>query len=127
MADTGLDPAVVEQILAMQNREDDPQAIALARRQKMVDMLRMQAMQPQQGQMIGRRYVGPGIGGALQQVASGYMAGQQQPQIDAGNQQMATSRTAGRKAYFDALTKALRRGQGMTPPAMNSEDISLGY
>lgn len=61
-----------------------PEQDELRRKQAMVDALRGQALQPLQGQMVGKHYVAPGIGQAIAQMGTAYMAGQQQKGLDAG-------------------------------------------
>lgn len=61
-----------------------PEQEELRRKQAMVDALRSRAFEPQQGQMIGKHYVAPGIGSAIAQLGAGYLAGQQQKGVDAG-------------------------------------------
>ncbi len=131
-----LDPALIQQILAMEEMDQDPQAIQLARQQKMAEGLRQQSMQPGQGQMVGRRYVGPGIADNIRQVAQGYQAGQQQRGVDAGMMDMQKSRTSGKSAYMNALMNAMRRApapggvQGVVPAAPSDDlgnDPALGY
>ena len=63
-----------------------PEQSELKRKQAMVDVLRQGALTPQQGQMIGKHYVGPGIGGALSQMGQAYLAKQQQGNVDAAMQ-----------------------------------------
>lgn len=59
-----------------------PEQDELKRKQAMVDALRQGAMTPQQGQMIGKHYVGPGIAGALGQLGQAYFAKQGQAGVD---------------------------------------------
>lgn len=61
-----------------------PEEQELKRKQAMVDALRGQAMQPMQGQMVGKHYVAPGIANAIAQMGTAYMAGQQQKGVDSG-------------------------------------------
>lgn len=60
-----------------------PEQDELRRKQAMVDALRKNAMEPLQGQMIGKHYVAPGIANAIAQMGTAYMAGQQQKGVDA--------------------------------------------
>jgi len=126
--DSNLDPAVIQQVLALQNNEDDPQAIQLARKQHMVNALRAQSLAPPQGQMISGHYVGPGVLAPLAQVAGSALSAREQGRIDTGMGELSQRRIAGRSAYLNALTQAMRRGtnNGMptTPP---TEDIAAGY
>ena len=65
------------QVGAMRPEQDE-----LKRKQAMVDALRQGAMTPQQGQMIGKHYVGPGIAGALGQLGQAYFAKQGQGEVN---------------------------------------------
>jgi len=60
-----------------------PEQEELRKRQAMIDALRGNAMTPQQGQMVGKHYVGPGIAGAISQLGQAYMAKQGQQGVDA--------------------------------------------
>lgn len=60
-----------------------PEQEELRKRQAMIDALRGNAMTPQQGQMIGKHYVGPGLAGAISQLGQAYMAKQGQAGVDA--------------------------------------------
>lgn len=79
-----------------------PEQEELRKRQAMIDALRGNAMAPQQGQMIGKHYVGPGIAGAISQLGQAYMAKQGQQGVDA---KMADFNTRQR----DALEEMRRR------------------
>ena len=59
-----------------------PEEAELKKRQAMVDALRKNAMTPQEGQMIGKQYVGPGIAGAISQLGQAYMASKGQEGLD---------------------------------------------
>ena len=61
-----------------------PEQDELRRKQAMIDALRGRALEPMQGQMVGKHYVAPGIGQAIAQMGTAYMAGQQQKGVDAG-------------------------------------------
>lgn len=127
-----LDPELMKQVLSLQSNADDPQAIGLARRQAMVNQMRQSAMTPEEGQMVGRRYVAPSALSSLVRVGQGAMAGHQQGGIDTGMQDLSNRRVAGRSSYVDALTKAMRRppvavGQGSNIQATDGNDIGLGY
>ena len=98
-----------------------PEQEELKRKQAMVEALRGQAMQPMQGQMVGKHYVAPGIANALAQMGTAYMAGQQQKGVDAG---MASMNERQRQALEDMRRR--RRGGGM--PGMGSPSLySLPY
>jgi hypothetical protein len=59
-----------------------PEQEELRRKQAMVDALRGRAMEPLQGQMVGKHYVAPGIANAVAQMGTAYMAGKQQKGVD---------------------------------------------
>ena len=61
-----------------------PEEEELARKQAMIDALRQQSMQPMQGQMAGRVYVGPSAAQGLAQLGQAYMARKGQGKVDAG-------------------------------------------
>lgn len=88
-----------------------PEQDELRRKQAMIDALRGKALEPAQGQMIGKHYVAPGIGQAIAQMGTAYMAGQQQKGVDAG---MAGFNQRQRQA-LDDLRK--RRRMGAAPAA----------
>tara|TARA_R110000868_G_scaffold59761_2_gene183349 strand:- start:3649 stop:4011 length:363 start_codon:yes stop_codon:yes gene_type:complete len=100
------------QMGAMRPEQED-----LKRKQAMVDALRGQAMQPMQGQMVGKHYVAPGIANAIAQMGTAYMAGQQQKGVDAGMQGMNERQ---RKALEEMRNR--RRGEmpGMSSPSLSS-------
>lgn len=91
-----------------------PEEQELKRKQAMIDALRGKAMEPMQGQMVGKHYVAPGIANAIAQMGTAYMAGQQQKGVDAG---MAGFNDRQRMA-LEELRKRRRAGMGgggMTP------------
>ena len=100
------------QMGAMRPEQED-----LKRKQAMIDALRGRAMEPMQGQMVGKHYVAPGLANAIAQMGTAYMAGQQQKGVDAG---MAGFNDRQRQALED-LRKRLRAGMGggMTTPVTN--------
>ena len=59
-----------------------PEEAQLRKKQAMVDALRGNAMQPLEGQMVGKHYVAPGIGQAISQIGQGYLAGKRQGGVD---------------------------------------------
>ena len=60
----------------------DVEQAALKRRQAMIDSMTGQIMKPTQGQMIGNRYVGPGIADAVSKVLSAYFLSNHQDKLD---------------------------------------------
>ena len=92
-----------------------PEQEELRRKQAMIDALRGKSLEPMQGQMVGKHYVAPGIGQAIAQMGTAYMAGQQQKGADAG---MAGFNERQRKALED-LRKRRQMGMGgQSNPAM---------
>lgn len=92
-----------------------PEQEELRKRQAMIDALRGNAMTPQQGQMIGKHYVGPGLAGAISQLGQAYMAKQGQEGVDA---RMAKFNTKQRNA-LEEMRRRLRMGsmgQPMSSP-----------
>lgn len=55
---------------------------AIKRRQAMIDGMTGQVMKPTQGQIIGNRYIGPGIADALSKVLSAYFLSNHQDKLD---------------------------------------------
>lgn len=132
MDQSSIDPELMKQVLALQSNQDDPQAIGLARKQSMVNQMRQSAMTPEEGQMVGRRYVAPSALSQIVRVGQGAMAGHQQGEIDTGMQKLSTQRQAGRGAYVTALTNAMRRppvavGQGSNIMATDGNDVGAAY
>lgn len=97
-----------------------PEQEELKRKQAMVEALRGQAMQPLQGQMVGKHYVAPGIANAIAQMGTAYMAGQQQKGVDAGMQGMNEKQ---RLALEDMRR---RRRMGQMPGAYGPPDTGEG-
>ena len=90
-----------------------PEEQELKRRQAMVEALRGNALDPMQGQMIGKHYVGPGVAGALAKVAQGYMAGQAQRGLDTDTR----SFNDRQRQMLEDMRKRRRLGQpGMGTP-----------
>ena len=84
-----------------------PEQDELKRKQAMVDMLRGNAMAQQQGQMIGKHYVAPGVAGALSQLGQAYLAKEGQKGVDVGM----TDMNARQKAMLEALRKKRQQVQ----------------
>lgn len=78
-----------------------PEQDEMKRKQAMVDMLRKNAMTAQEGQMIGKHYVAPGLAGAVSQLGQAYLAKQGQTGVDAGMADM----NARQKTMLEALRK----------------------
>lgn len=93
-----------------------PEQDELKRKQAIVDLLRNNAMTQQQGQMIGKHYVGPGLAGAVSQLGQAYLAKQGQQGVDAGMSEM----NARQKALLEALRR--KRGMGQAMPAADQYD-----
>ena len=97
-----------------------PEQDELKRKQAMVDLLRGNAMKPQEGQMIGKHYVGPGLAGAVSQLGQAYLAKQGQQGVDTGMADM----NARQKAMLEALRKK-RQGTYMAPSAASLADDNI--
>ena len=97
-----------------------PEQEELKRKQAMVEALRGQAMQPMQGQMVGKHYVAPGIANAIAQMGTAYMAGQQQKGVDAGMASM-------NERQRQALEEMRRRRRGDMPGMGSPSLYSLPY
>lgn len=98
-----------------------PEQEELKRKQAMVEALRGQAMQPMQGQMVGKHYVAPGIANAIAQMGTAYMAGQQQKGVDAGMQGMNEKQ----RLALEEMRKRRRMG-GQMPGAYGPPDTGDG-
>lgn len=98
-----------------------PEQEELKRKQAMVDALRGQAMQPMQGQMVGKHYVAPGIANAIAQMGTAYMAGQQQKGVDAGMQGMNEKQ----RLALEEMRRRRRMGSQM-PGAYGAPDMGDG-
>lgn len=92
-----------------------PEQDELRRKQAMVDALRKSAMEPLQGQMVGKHYVAPGIANAIAQMGTAYMAGQQQKGVDA---RMGEMNAEQRRRLED-----MRRRRGMGGSMMNGSSV----
>lgn len=88
-----------------------PEQEEMRRKQAMVDALRGQAMQPLQGQMVGKHYVAPGIANAIAQMGTAYMAGQQQKGVDSA---MVGMNERQRSALTQMMDNRRRRKLGLT-------------
>lgn len=93
-----------------------PEQDEMRRKQAMVDALRGQAMQPMQGQMVGKHYVAPGIANALAQMGTAYMAGQQQKGVDAGMASM-------NERQRQALERLRQQRRGSMPGMVGSPSL----
>lgn len=105
-----LSPEVIQSLLAMEDPESDPEAIEMARKQKMVDALRGKALGGMQGQMVGNNFVAPSAAAQVANLATLGMGMGAQKDIDASTRKSATARAGNRKTYADALIRALRSG-----------------
>lgn len=91
-----------------------PEQDEMKRKQAMVDMLRKNAMTAQEGQMIGKHYVAPGLAGAISQLGQAYLAKQGQQGVDTGMADM----NARQKAMLEALRRK-RQTPAMAAPVGN--------
>ena len=95
-----------------------PEQDELKRKQAMVDALRQNALAPQQGQMIGKHYVGQGFGGLINQLGQGYLAKQQQGAVDAG---MKSYNDKQRQMLEEMRRRRMGMQGGMGTPVGNSD------
>lgn len=113
-------------INAGQDQNLDPRMLQLQRQQKLADMLRQQAMDPGQGQMVSGHYVAPGAGGLIKQLGSAGLAAYMQPGMDETAGALGAERRDVRNRYADALMMALRKQlpqqQGVVLPPEGMED-----
>lgn len=99
-----------------------PEEAELKKRQAMVDMLRLNSLKPQRGEMIGQTrdnpgvYVGPGIAGAVSQLGQAYFASKGQEGVDA-QQRGLNSRQA---QLLEELRKRRMQGGAYMPPSADS-------
>lgn len=112
-------------ILSMGN---DPQAYKLMQQQKMVNMLREQAMNPNGGRagtQAGRVFVGQSPLNIVTSALGAYKARQGQTAVDQGMAGIADRENAAKGAYLDRLQMGLRRpypNQGTVLPPDGMED-----
>jgi hypothetical protein len=111
MNDSQLTPEMIKAILS--SPDQDPQALDVVRRQKMLDTMRMRSMGGVEPIQAGRRIL-PNYGGAIANVAQGMMAQKAQPGVDASMVDVNNRQAGTRQAYMQALMGALRR----QPPPM---------
>jgi len=96
----------------------DVEQAALKRRQAMIDSMTGQVMKPTQGQMIGNRWVGPGMVDALSKVLSAYFLSNHQDKLDESTKDLQGRYNTGLK---EALTnyETMRMGKpAVTVPSM---------
>lgn len=102
-----------------------PEEAELKKKQAMIDALRIGALKPQRGEMIGQTrdnpgvYVGPGIAGAIGQLGQAYFASKGQQGIDAQQRDM-NSRQA---QLLDDLRKRRRGGSA----GFVGDPTAIGY
>ena len=80
------DDLMLEYLLQMGSMQPEQQE--LKRRQAQIDALRQNAMQPLQGQMIGKHYVAPSMVQGLAQLGQAAMAGYGQQGVNQSIQDM---------------------------------------
>ena len=102
-----------------------PDMLELKRKQAMVDTLRDRSMEPMKGQMVGKRYVAPGIANAIAQMGTAYMAGQSQKEVGAKQAEM----NAAQATFLNELRNRKRK-QGdlsmMTPTMPTNPMLEYG-
>lgn len=96
-----------------------PEQDELKRKQAMVDALRSNALTPAQGQMIGKHYVGPGIGQIASQLGQAYLAKQQQGNVD----QSMAGMNARQRQMLEELRR--RRQMGMQQPMPGAQTMPV--
>lgn len=99
-----------------------PEEEQMRKRQKMIDALRGNAMQADPGQMIGKHYVGQGIGGALGRLGQAYMASKGQGELDTA---MSGFNTRQRQALEEMRRR--RRGMGGMDANYQSYNDPFGF
>jgi hypothetical protein len=116
-----LDPALIEQILSMEDPAEDPQAQKQAQLQALATKLRAGAFAPPQsnGQMAGGVFLPNTISNIAGMAMQGLGSKMTQGEADQLGNAVTGKRTAGRTAYQKALAGALKRGSagagGMSP------------
>lgn len=98
-----------------------PEQEELRRKQAMVDALRGNALEPMQGQMIGKHYVGGGLAGAVGKLGQAYMASQKQKGVDSSMLDM----NARQRQMLEDLRKR-RMGLTNVGGAMDAADYGGG-
>lgn len=88
-----------------------PEQDELKRKQALVDALRGNALEPMQGQMVGKHYVGGGLAGALGKLGQAYFAKQGQSDVN--------------KAMFNPLYDASAPQGPGNMPGMNQRQRQL--
>lgn len=88
-----------------------PQQMEMMRRQKQIEALRGNAMEPVQGQMVGKHYVAPSITQYMSQLGQGYMAGRGQQALD---QQMGRMNAEQGNALRQLQERQRRKRMGLT-------------
>lgn len=119
-----MDPALIAQIMGMEDPENDPEQMKLARQQKMIEQLRGQVNQQGGGRMVGDRYVAPNLGASLMNAGSMVAGGLAQRGIDDKMTAMGGQRANTRGAYFQQMLKAMRGSKGVpggVPPMMGPQ------
>lgn len=111
----------------MQMGAMQPDMLELKRKQAMVDTLRNRSMEPMQGQMIGKRYVAPGIANAIAQLGTAYMAGQGQKDVTAAQ---AKANATQRQALEEMRRRRMMGQSGnmslMTPTEVTNPMLMYG-
>lgn len=144
MDDTGIDPALMAQIIGMQDPADDPVAASqqqmLKRQRAMSSGLRGRAMDGMQGQMVGKHYVAPSAAAQVANLATTGMSLAQDQKLDQqaatlaeSERQVGAQNTQTKQGYMNALLKAMRaRGGGTSAPggpdpiAPTEEEFDMG-
>jgi hypothetical protein len=98
-----LDPALVQQILSMQQFK--PQQNAIDRQMKLADAMRADAAgQLDRGRMVGQVYAPPNVANLAASVMGNYMAGKKQSDAELQQQNLGAQRQDAYRRYYDAMT-----------------------
>lgn len=98
----GLDQGTVDAILSMQQMA--PQQAAIARQQKLADLMRSGAAGQLEGTHTGRAYQAPGIANLAASLAGNYMAGRQEDDAALRSQNLGAQKSDAMRRYFNSLT-----------------------
>lgn len=136
MDESQIDPALLAQIIGMQDPAADPAAAAtkqqMTRQRALTAGLRGRAMDGMQGQMVGRHYVAPSAAAQVANMATTGMSLAQDRKLDqqaeglaSAEKQVGQQNVATKQGYMNALLKAMRaRGSGLAAPGGEQEPIA---
>lgn len=136
MDESQIDPALLAQIVGMQDPSADPEMAAtrqqMTRQRALSAGLRGRALDGMQGQMVGKHYVAPSAAAQIANMATTGMSLAQDRSLDdqsralAGQEkQVGMQNTQVKQGYMNALLKAMRaRGSGLPAPGGEQEAIA---